>query len=515
MTKNLIVCCDGTWNNSEQEENGIPNPTNVVRLYRALAEKDANGIDQKKYYHSGVGGEKFGLRERIFGGMFGIGISRHIQSAYHWLASNYENGDKIWLFGFSRGAFTARSLAGFIGKGLLDLNKLQYSNISWERVKQAYEDAYKKDLMLKEIVPADWLFQCGEPIEIQFLGVWDTVGALGIPDNYAFFNFFDIRKNWSFHHEDQLGEHVRYARHAMAIDEERASFTVTRWKSWNPQTTDAQELWFPGVHSDVGGGYSETDLSNIALKWMIDESKKSGLQFQDNLKIEINPCGILHNSRCGSFAKLRSRPRNYPAINKENSNLFHPSVFERQQHLSLQYPPYHPSKELEVGESCIFEIFAGQHWNKTNFYLKVGPQYCFSAKGRWINRKKSYGWKGALHLGCTLTGCVHRFQSFRGKIETFFQRLTGNVSADFRGTKRVEQYNWFALIGTIANDSGTPNAVKNDGSPCQHQYINLSQYKTTQLSIDAPGYLYCFANDTWGDYNRNRGSIQLTITRVK
>jgi len=513
MPKNLIVCCDGTWNNQENEQNGVNIPTNVVKLYHALAEKDVNGITQEKYYHPGVGGENLGWINLFLGGTFGVGISRHIQSAYHWLASHYEDGDNIWLFGFSRGAFTVRSLAEFIGKGLLDLRKIQYDNRSWNLVKKAYEEAYRQGKRIKEITMADCpLFQNGAPINICFLGVWDTVGALGIPDNFGVLNLFDKRKNWQFH-DLKLGVHVKHARHAMSIDEQRACFTVTRWDDADTHA-DAKEIWFPGVHSDVGGGYVESGLSNIALKWMIDESKEFGLKFREELEIKTDSCGALHDSYQSVFAKMPSRPRNYPAIKKENQKIFHPSVFERQDKSPLECPLYHPCRPLEIGQFCSIEIFASNPWNKTDLYLEVGQQYQFSARGSWLNGKESYDWQGNSER-YTIRDFIHFAASCLGKLEKGFKFFTHNPAVDFWGTKRAEEYGWAVMIGAIANDGNTDNAVKNDGSSSAHQYLKLSQYETTPFTVTKSGYLYCFSNDAWRFYKNNHGCIELTVTRVK
>ena len=122
--KKLLICFDGTWNNPEQEDNGIPSPTNVVKLYHSFSTKTNNDIDQLAFYHPGLGGEQKGLKEKVQGGALGIGVKRHISSAYHWLGLNYEEGDEVYIFGFSRGAFTARSLGGLLGYDTWKLWKL-------------------------------------------------------------------------------------------------------------------------------------------------------------------------------------------------------------------------------------------------------------------------------------------------------------------------------------------------------------------------------------------------------
>lgn len=140
--KRLILCNDGTWNTPDQEDNGLLAPTNVVKLFHALAASDDQGTKQLIYYHPGVGTEG-NFWDPLVGGALGVGISNHLRSAYYWLATNYEPGDQIYIFGFSRGAFTARSLGGFLGRGLLDLTNVP-SKEAWLRVDKAYKDGYQK-----------------------------------------------------------------------------------------------------------------------------------------------------------------------------------------------------------------------------------------------------------------------------------------------------------------------------------------------------------------------------------
>lgn len=512
--KRLVVCCDGTWNNPEQEENGIVAPTNVVKLYNAVLEKDVNGIKQLKYYHPGLGGEDIGIVDEVLGGAFGAGIQRHISSAYHWLSNNYEEGDEIYLYGFSRGAFIARSLGGMLSKGLLDLKSIP-SNKAWKRVERAFTVGYKKNIDSPDKwAKKNWkFFNNKKATPIHFIGVWDTVGSLGIPDDLEILNLLENKKKWQFHNTN-LGKNVESARHAMAIDEIRSSFCVTRWKNASV-CKDALEVWFPGVHSDVGGGYAYSDLSSGALRWMIDESQSKGLGFRENLSelINENPLGVMHNSYKGIFSKLRSRPRNIPEVSEKNSDLFHKSVFIRQKKSPLEYPPYHKTKFLAVGESITIDIFADTRWNATELYLDKNQSFKFSAKGKWVDSKDICDWRGTENNEFTVGDVVRATSSFLGKFEKLFKKKFHNQSTDFLGTKRVENMRWFTMVGAIANDSGVSNVVSNDGSAVQHQYVDLTQHKTASLTIQSPGYLYCFANDVWSLYNNNHGSVELTIKR--
>ncbi len=509
--KRLVVCSDGTWNNPEQEDNGIPAPTNVFKIYNAIADDDGS-TPQLRYYHPGVGGEG-GIFDKVAGGALGIGISRHIKSAFHWLGTNYQVGDEIFLFGFSRGAFTARSIGGFLGRGLLDLGGLNPKD-AWQRVDAAF-DAYRQPGSDQSWAESDWAFFHGaEATPVKFIGVWDTVGALGIPNDLEILNIFERPGKWRFH-DTNLGTNVAVARHAMAIDEVRSSFTITRWAN-TAAHADAKERWFPGVHSDIGGGYAETGLSDIALQWMMEESGDAGLHFRPGVDAGLNPNpnAAMHNSYKGAFAKLRSRPRNVDAMIPGENDAFHPSALARQQASPIAYPAYHPTRTLDEGEYHVVDVFADTRWNETGLYLEAGAEYTFSASGEWQDSKDSCDWRGTEDGKLTAGDVVRAASSFLGKFETLFEKMSDNESTDFLGTKRCENLNWFTLVGAVANDSGQALAVSNDGSPTPHQFVALAEHETEPLRIENPGYLYCFPNDVWSLYGNNRGSVRLTITRT-
>jgi hypothetical protein len=515
--KRLIVCCDGTWNNPDQEENGLPAPTNVFKIFNAIADRGLDQTEQQKYYHPGVGGEG-GLLNPILGGAVGAGISRNICSAYHWLGSNYAEGDEIYLFGFSRGAFTARSLGSFLGCGLLDLQGIPPAD-AWQHVKDAYDKGYRiQDSTQQDWVKDSWkLFHNGAAPPVHFLGVWETVGALGVPDDLELFNFFDNPSKWEFH-DTNLGRHVQTARHAMAIDEKRSCFCVTRWQN-AAEHQDAIEMWFPGVHSDVGGGYANCELADGALLWMMDESAGKGLKFRDGIKktIKADPLGVMHNSYKGAFAKLRSRPRNIPAMVVHNEKQFDRSALERQKASPISYRPYHPTIVLAPGASHWVDIFANTHWNYTGIYLEQDRSYTFSGTGQWQDSKDTCDWKGTEDGIPTAGDIMRAMSSFLGAFENPVKKLAKNNSLDFLGSKRVESMKWFTMVGVIANDSGAEEglSVANDGSPVPHQYVNLVDYEEQPLTIKIPGYLYCFPNDVWSLYGNNHGSVRLTIRCVR
>jgi hypothetical protein len=504
--KRLIVCCDGTWNVPEQEDYGKPSPTNVVRLYNCLAE-EGNGTKQRHYYHSGVGTEG-NMLARSAGGAYGKGLGQNVQSAYRWLGSYYEPSDEIFLFGFSRGAFTVRSLAGMIGAcKLLDLRNVE-SGACWHRVQAAYERCYR-------VPPAErtdeWLGKgwAVNDVPIRFLGVWDTVGSLGIPDDMAILNLLDRPQDWRFH-DESLGKHVQTARHAVALDEMRASFAPTVWKDVE-QRDDVKQIWFPGVHSDVGGGYADTGLADGTLRWMIDEAAKAGLAFNEAMTAQVRPDsgGTLHDSVRGVFKGLRTRPRAIPALVKANPSL-HGSVWQRHTTPPIAQAPYRLHTQLQMGESTEVTVYARERWNNLGIYLEPG-EYEFKAAGEWLDASIPCGPAGTRDGHFHPGEIVHMAGSTWGLVERAWQAVTGNEGADFWMTRRVESAPWFALMGVIANDSGGvgPN---NDGSPSPHEMFVIGT--GCRRKVSSGGYLFAFANDAWSKYDNNRGGVKLNVTRI-
>ncbi|WP_109993133.1 DUF2235 domain-containing protein [Salinisphaera sp. LB1] len=341
MPKKLVLCCDGTWDTADQREGGVLTPSNVARIHNAIADHSADGTEQRKYYHSGVGTEEHWW-QRVAGGAMGIGLDKHIKEAYQWLGNNYQPEDRIYIFGFSRGAYTARSLVGMIHSvGLLNLSPVtgDKAREDVDRAYSAYRDETNADSQNAEF------FAEGAKLPIHFLGVWDTVGALGVPDHMHLLGVLDDPKRYQFFNT-RLTPAVKIARHAVAIDERRASFMPTLWEaSTLEQHPDARQVWFPGVHCDVGGGYRETGLSDGALDWMIHEAQHAELQFrpgiveeQDGRKEVIpNAWDVRHDSLTGIFAHLRNQPRNVPHLRSKNAeDIFHESALVRH-----ELPAYH------------------------------------------------------------------------------------------------------------------------------------------------------------------------------
>ncbi len=278
MSKRLVLCCDGTWNNPDQKS-----PTNVTKIALALAPVDSTGREQRTFYHRGVGTNRW---ERIRGGAFGFGLSRNVRDTYRFLVQNYDPGDELFFFGFSRGAYTARSTAGFVRNcGIL---RREHE----DRVDEAYALYRDKSSKTHPRGVEATLFRRSYSHEtrIRFIGVWDTVGALGIPIDGALISF--INRRWEFH-DPTLSGIVDAAYQALAIDEKRGPFQPTLWTPPDnpPPEQHVEQVWFAGVHCDVGGGYPEHEISDIPLLWMADRARASGLSFRAEAFTHIGPSG--------------------------------------------------------------------------------------------------------------------------------------------------------------------------------------------------------------------------------
>jgi uncharacterized protein (DUF2235 family) len=344
--KRLVLCFDGTWNN-------LTSHTNVSKLYGEIADETTGPSNQRKFYDAGVGTGTF---DRVRGGAFGYGLDRNIRTGYAWLASIYEtsddalkparkaddptrdsrtcpkepadpsaarrsngelvemachsskaefiDGSDIFLFGFSRGAFTARSLGGLIN--YLGIAKIARGETNaatslsdhpaivaaWklyaarptldERTKAtgAKADAIAAHDKAVDAFRKENYF----PVRIHFVGVWDTVGALGIPKVFDHEWIPRFSDRYEFH-DATLGESVRNAFHAVAIDEHRLPYAATLWIAAKPTTEALEQRWFPGAHADVGGGYEDALLPAPPLRWLAGRAAACGLEFVNDRRI--------------------------------------------------------------------------------------------------------------------------------------------------------------------------------------------------------------------------------------
>ena len=339
--KRLVVCCDGTWNTADQaDDDGHPCPTNVVRLAYRVAKHDHAGMPQITYYDQGVGTGN--TIDRITGGAIGMGVEANIHDAYRFLVGNYEPGDELFVFGFSRGAFTARSIVGMIRKcGILAAKHASH-------YLQAME-LYRNEEKPADPGPAQFRSQyCSYgngDIEVRFLGVWDTVGALGIPVR----GLRLFKRKYEFH-DTELSGMVKEACHALAVDEHRAPFEPAVWEDKRKNAQKVEQVWFCGAHSDVGGGYERerradgslaAQLADLSLDWMLGKAAAAGLLFDDDVltanPLALDPLAPIHDSKTGLYRLVPQFDRviGRATIDKQQTDKvdstqkLHPSVLAR------------------------------------------------------------------------------------------------------------------------------------------------------------------------------------------
>ncbi len=280
--KRIVLCADGTWNIRDQvdERTKKRRPTNVTKVARAVAPRAANGTDQVVFYIDGVG--TGGGVDRFTGGAFGHGIEDNVRALYRFLVYNYEPNDELYFFGFSRGAFTVRTLAGFMkAVGLIQKDDDYYVPeiyACYERGKRPGSTEWTKAFHNVEGTRP-----CPP---INFVGVWDTVGALGAPgllgqvlnrDKYAY-------------HDVGLHADILHAYQALAIDEHRKPFAPSIWERPAGWSGTLEQAWFAGVHTNVGGGYDPDGLANEALHWMVEKAEALGLEFDSRYLGFFRPC---------------------------------------------------------------------------------------------------------------------------------------------------------------------------------------------------------------------------------
>jgi uncharacterized protein (DUF2235 family) len=301
MAKNIVICCDGTGNEIGK------NISNVLKMYRVADKND----QQRVYYNPGVGtiGQQNAWQrltqkaKGVFGLATGYGLDDDVLGAYRFLCENYESGDRIWLFGFSRGAYTVRVLAAFIHViGLLKSDQLNLAGYAFTAYKRSSGDSAKEDRARgvpvggnrsrggdadSAALAAAWDFSRvagARPVRIEFIGVWDTVASVIVPRKDRLFPDLQMLRF------TRTNPSVKCFRQAIAIDERRRMFRLNLWT--DPQKfrsdpfrrtsevpQDVQQVWFAGVHADIGGGYAETEsgLSKFPLAWMVEEAHACGL----------------------------------------------------------------------------------------------------------------------------------------------------------------------------------------------------------------------------------------------
>lgn len=284
--KRLAVFLDGTWNS-------VNSNTNVWRMRALCAAKGKDGRPQLVYYEVGVNG--------FVGGVFGQGLDENIRLAYEWLIENYNDGDEIFIFGFSRGAFTARSLAGLIAiDGILKAG----SPIGVTELFDRYRKGNEESIWTLKETEADgdtgklteqekWLLKYSQPAKVKVVGVWDTVGSVGL----AAGNIPGISRPTFDYLQTGLRIHILNGYHALALDEHRNDFAPTLWDVRHPKNQNAviaqarplsgvEQRWFVGAHANVGGGYQTDLLAQAPLRWMMKKAESQGLSFRSEVDLD-------------------------------------------------------------------------------------------------------------------------------------------------------------------------------------------------------------------------------------
>jgi len=321
---NIVVCADGTWNRPEEDvEKDFP--TNVLKLARAIkpsisAAANGKGTKQHVFYDWGLGS----YHSNISAGATGRGIHKNILDGYRYIVQNYAANDKIYLFGFSRGAYTVRALSGLINNcGILKRPDANLINKAWD----IYKSPSTKNAPQGEAAKQFRSDHCHQSRKVHFVGVWDTVGALGIP--LSLMGLFD--RNDEFY-DTKMGSNVSFARHALAIDEEREDFAPT---IWHPKPgVDLKQVWFAGAHADIGGSYPPDKQTGIStsdtpLAWMLDEAASAGLKIEKHIRENLTDGskGKVHKSR--NHVYRFKKPLRRPLIVEGTPTQIHPSVKAR------------------------------------------------------------------------------------------------------------------------------------------------------------------------------------------
>ncbi len=404
-----LYAFDGTSNIDEVDD---IKDTNVVR-FKELYQGDI-------HYIEGVG-TRFGALGKVLGGLLGMGGRSRIDEMLDELAENYPNDKVVDVIGYSRGAALAVHFC----------NKLA-----------------KEGVTLKDgnhVIP-----------EIRFLGLWDVVGSFGLSFNNVL-DFQEINIGWDI---EDVPKNVETCRHAMAMDERREAFNVTRLN--HKESTNLSEVWFKGVHGDVGGGNSNVKRSNIALNWMLDEASKAGVEFDTTKRNENKYASFDWDSAISENKDIHIDPKR----KRSTSDLVHESALAR---------------ELGVGESQTVNVLAKDKFNWTRVKLKQGHKYK-------VWSQASDKWKDD-SIECNAKGWKSEELDF----------LKETAVKTFERARRCPEANWFELVGAYDNDEKT-----------EFFRIGLA----SEFTAKQDGELYLFANDLKFKYDNNSGVLRVFVERL-
>jgi uncharacterized protein (DUF2235 family) len=532
-TVRLVLFFDGTDNTPKDR-------TNVWRAHQMLAAADAAGVPQLGQYFTGVGTEAGSL---LTGSIFGVGVARKIREGYAWLVENYRDGAEIFVFGFSRGAFTARSLVQMIATcGLTRKETLEewsvdrafdrYEAISRqeaEEVRPLWRLRYWKDNLAAR--PPGWNPDETESrlmddtrvreVKVRMAGLWDTVGSLGTDG----LTNRDAARQKAAAHNVRPTKYQEHGYHALAIDEHRPLFEVTLWRTFLEADDSAKAMedyarryeqrWFIGAHSDVGGGYNEDDdrLPDLALSWMLGKATALGLAFTHQLGAQAGAWhGQIHDSFKGFAGGVLSiwdkvmpgNQRNYREIGRRPKDVvtaagkrgvlwsIHETLDDSVVRRWCEDPTYRPPNlvdyfrrhpdRLPPGTSLAQHtrrIHAARYWNETGVYLTKDTPY-------------------RLRLVPGVGEPLRDADSVARGIEGEDWNTFAHRSAALLHGKRKDDAKWFALIGTVDRDHAW--AIR-DGAV---------------FTVPVSGQLVCYFNDVQLEwfYGNNAGWVVLELDRA-
>jgi len=337
---NIVICADGTWGRPEEDiEKDFP--TNVLRLARSI-KPSSGSLKQHVFYDWGLGS----YHSKVSAGATGRGIHKNIVDGYRYIVQNYASGDKIFLFGFSRGAYTVRALCGLINNcGIPKRPDAKYIAQAWRIYKSASKTNRPDGDDTKEFRAS----HCHQSRNVHFVGVWDTVGSLGIP-----FSLMGMFKGKDEFYDTKMGSNVSFARHALAIDEQRQDFEPT---VWTPRPgVNLKQIWFAGSHADVGGScgpdkHTGLIAADAPLEWVLSEAEKQGLRAESYIKTEFTDSinAKTHKSRDHVYRFKKRLHR--PLIIDDKPTKIHPSVKSRYLADDDYRPPQLKSLVNELGWS--------------------------------------------------------------------------------------------------------------------------------------------------------------------
>ncbi|HVY15498.1 MAG TPA: DUF2235 domain-containing protein [Rhodopila sp.] len=536
--RRIVVLCDGTSNRPDETEDGESSATNIWKLAQALVADETQIV----FYQAGVGtdtsstakearrtqrllsatGGKTGSKIAAWWSMLiklietgtGAGISETIVNGYREIVRNYQPGDRIYLVGFSRGAFAARCIAGVIYRcGVLRAEYIRFCadmvQIYRARPSPRSSVAIRTDMAYP---PARTL--SGPGVTIEFVGVFDTVASLGFPLWGWWFRVLPIWKNLPFATDPVAVCRTVY--HALSMDERRSQFIPTLFsvpEAAGGPAPSVHQVWFRGTHGDIGGGYARKDLSDVTLDWMVDAMRQQGLTFHpgkpDTAPHDLAP---IHDELElePTWRTFGTWPRWHPVpggTDPVGYSSLHPSVLHRAQVVCDSLGRF-DMRRLQAGESVEFVMDANRDWYRTGIVIETGAHYRMTYIGGLIRDGE-----------CPLA-------------EPDGQRARGLDVRHLLGFgRRLPRDRWMLLAATIAHPRAWPPMEKpfsaalrylftSAPAELQHQIARIGRHLGTPgasicLTSAAPsGLLHLFANDWWQTASNNSGGPRLRITRI-